>query len=228
LVLMDCRMPEMDGYEATRQIRQHEGSARHTKIVAMTAHALAEVRDRCLQAGMDDFLVKPFDEEQMLDMLGRWLTPREGATTSHSTAMPARSNVAAAKTIDMAAIDKIRMISGARGGSSLLRRVVAQFGTTSPPLAVTIREKATDGDTEAVWRAAHSLKSSAAAVGASIVAARCAQIETTTREDRVLPSNAVLTGLDDELVAAVRDLQALVDSDAAIPTAIHTGLIGTR
>ena len=86
LILMDCEMPVMDGFDATKRIREIErvtGGLRGTDqarsripIVALTAHALAEVRDRCLEAGMDDFLVKPFDEQQMVDMLGRWLTPR--------------------------------------------------------------------------------------------------------------------------------------------------------
>ena len=79
-----------------------------------------------------------------------------------------------------------------------------------------MREKSAAGDTDAVWRAAHSLKSSAAAVGASVVAARCAQIETAAREDRILPTDAMLAGLDDELAAATRDLRALVDSDANV------------
>ena len=83
LILMDCEMPVMDGFDATTRIRQIERSrggdaeASRTPIVALTAHALAEVRERCLEAGMDDFLVKPFDERQMTAMLGRWLTPRE-------------------------------------------------------------------------------------------------------------------------------------------------------
>ena len=72
------------------------------------------------------------------------------------------------------------------------------------------------GDTDAVWRAAHSLKSSAAAVGATIVATRCAEIETTAREDRILPSEGIVIGLDDELAAATRELQALVAGDASV------------
>ncbi len=225
LVLMDCEMPVMDGFDATRRIREIEratggsrgGDAARSRlpIVALTAHALAEVRDRCLKAGMDDFLVKPFDEQQMLDMLGRWLTPSEAALTAERTETPARDPVAPAKTLDLAAIDKIRAITGARGGA-LLQRVVAQFAATSSPLVAAMREKAADGDTDGVWRAAHSLKSSSAAVGAAVVAARCNHIETAAREDRILPTDSVLTGLDDELAAATRDLQALVDGEATV------------
>src|SRR5881275_1320192 len=86
LILMDCEMPIMDGFDATRRIRDiervmrglrdEEYSRPRTPIVALTAHALAEVRERCLEAGMDDFLIKPYDEEQIAPVLGRWLTPR--------------------------------------------------------------------------------------------------------------------------------------------------------
>jgi len=73
LVFMDCQMPEMDGYQATEAIRQREGSKRHTPIVAMTAHAMAGDRERCLDAGMDDYLAKPFTKDGLSATLARWL-----------------------------------------------------------------------------------------------------------------------------------------------------------
>src|SRR5439155_21733542 len=96
LILMDCEMPVMDGFDATKRIRDIERamsglrdgdvSRSHTPIVALTAHALAEVRERCLKAEMDDFLVKPYDEAQIADMLGRWLTPRTFRAAADATA----------------------------------------------------------------------------------------------------------------------------------------------
>jgi two-component system, sensor histidine kinase and response regulator len=221
LILMDCEMPIMDGFDATNRIREIErvtGGLRgpdearsRLPIVALTAHALAEVRDRCLEAGMDDFLVKPFDEQQMVEMLGRWLTPREVAVTLDEPAAAA----AAARTIDMAAIEKIRAISGSRG-ASLLSRVVTQFAETSPPFVATMREKCAAGDPEAVWRAAHSLRSSAAAVGALRVAQCCAEIEALARDDHFLPPEATLLALDNELTAVTQDLRTLADQEARV------------
>lgn len=78
LVFMDCQMPEMDGFEATRVIREREGAARHTPIIAMTANVMAEDRDNCLKAGMDDFVSKPVTTQALVAVLNRWL-PSETA-----------------------------------------------------------------------------------------------------------------------------------------------------
>ena len=225
LILMDCEMPVMDGFDATKRIRDIEkamgglrdesGLQPRTPIVALTAHALAEVRQRCLDAGMDDFLVKPYDEEQIADVLGRWLTPRATKLTLHSdsserTAGP--GSPVATPALDMATIAKIRRIPG-EFGTSLLGQVVSRFAANAGPIMAEMRAKARLGDSEAVWRGAHGLRSSAAAVGAYRVSQACAEIEALARRNEILPTEAVLAALEGELAAANRDLNKLVEAE---------------
>jgi PAS domain S-box-containing protein len=93
LILMDVQMPEMDGFEATRFIREHEASGQHIPIIAMTAHAMSGDRDRCLAAGMDDYLSKPLEREDVLATLEKWLSktspvPQEPAPAEPGEAAP--------------------------------------------------------------------------------------------------------------------------------------------
>jgi two-component system, sensor histidine kinase and response regulator len=78
LVLMDCQMPEVDGYAATREIRRREGGGRHTPVVALTANALAGDREKCLKAGMDDFMAKPVERAVLQATLERWVGSQDG------------------------------------------------------------------------------------------------------------------------------------------------------
>ena len=171
--------------------------------MAVTAHALTTVHERCLDAGMDDFLVKPFDEQQLGEALRRWIGACE-----RPAARSGLASAAAPAAIDGAAIAQIRAIKG-RGDGSVLTRVVSQFAATAPSLTAAIRAKTDEGDAEAVWRAAHSLKSSAAAIGAHQLSRRCAEIERAARDKGVLSVRGLLDPLDADLAAATRSLQEL-------------------
>jgi HPt (histidine-containing phosphotransfer) domain-containing protein len=228
LILMDCEMPVMNGFDATKRVRNIEKATQGLRdtdpprlrvpVVALTAHALLEVRERCLEAGMDDFLVKPYDEQQMIDMLGRWLAPREVSPTRGETVaavpVPPAANFAEI-TLDMVAIGKIRA-SAAKRGTSLLEDIVAQFAEISPPLIATMRDKTREGDLQGVWHAAHNLRSSAAAIGACWVSRRCAEIESKASENKLFPSEEVLTALDRELAGATQDLRKLTEVDRRV------------
>lgn len=72
IVLMDCQMPVLDGYEATQRLREREGESKHTIIIGLTAHATPEDRQKCLDAGMDDYLSKPIVEEDLIALLRQW------------------------------------------------------------------------------------------------------------------------------------------------------------
>jgi PAS domain S-box-containing protein len=217
LILMDCEMPEMDGFQATERIRENErltnelpenrGRPKRIPIIAVTAHALAEMRDRCLESGMDDFITKPFDDLQLTEALRRHL---ESVGKAQEKAPPI-------EPIDISAIEQIQTIE-ARGSKGLLKRIVTKFIEVAPVMAADIRSKREAGDSDAMWRAAHGLKSSASAVGATQVSLRCSEIEQVARQEGAEAAAAMLDGLVAEIEAAIRSLQVLiVDNDATVP-----------
>jgi len=231
LVLMDCEMPEMDGFEATKRIRDLEKltqalpdtEAPRLPIIALTAHALADIREKCLRAGMDDFLVKPFDERQMAKALARWLDHADGSEPANDETVGEPSTEVAPlavapstqPAIDRNVIAGVRTFQGEKG-RALFGRVVMQFSTTAPEIGTTIHTACGNGDAEGIWRAAHSLKSSSAALGALRLSRLCAQIEALAREHGLIPEAEMLSTLDAEVEAAVSGLGELLEiADAA-------------
>jgi signal transduction histidine kinase/CheY-like chemotaxis protein/HPt (histidine-containing phosphotransfer) domain-containing protein len=167
LVFMDCQMPEMDGYQATGAIRAaEEGRDEHLPVVAMTAHALKGDRERCLAAGMDDYLSKPLRPHELDAVLERWLgaAPRPAAP------------VLAAADGD-ALVDEARMRVFRDDYPEIVEQLVDLFVDSTPPLLDDLRGAGERGDAEALRRAAHKLKGSCQNIGASRLAELAAQIE---------------------------------------------------
>ncbi|HEY2447184.1 MAG TPA: MHYT domain-containing protein [Rhizomicrobium sp.] len=219
VVLMDCEMPVVDGLEATRRIRKieacgrcaEEGKRKRTPIIALTAHALTEVRETCLRAGMDDFLTKPFNEAQMSEALRRWLVPVVRPLAPVQPAPEAKPSATPAQAIDTSVFSGIRAFQGAKGAARL-RQILSRFLAEAPELVKTIREMHDEGNSDGVWRTAHGLKSSSAALGALQLSQRCAAIELLARDRGLEPVKQHLPSLDAELAAAIQGLHAFMES----------------
>ena len=187
LILMDCQMPEMDGYQATEAIRESERTPGAEKeripIVALTAHAMEGARDRCLAAGMDDYLAKPFSQGQLSEVLGRWLK-REPATRGGAADKGKQASEtspyaeAAPASIDRKALETIQALQR-QGKPDLLVRVINIYLEDSLRLLEALRQALSRGDGVELKLQAHSLKSSSANVGALRLAELCKELEAT-------------------------------------------------
>jgi CheY-like chemotaxis protein/HPt (histidine-containing phosphotransfer) domain-containing protein len=181
LILMDCHMPEMDGYEATRAIRQREAasSAKRIPIIALTANAMARDREECLEAGMDDHLSKPFNMLALQELLERWMN-RDAAGPTQAAAIAAQATAKAAQVLDRAVLEQLGRVR-TNGKPELLTRVIKLYIAESPALLEKLKEAARDGDDVRMANFAHSLKSSSANVGATVLSRYCAEVESNAR-----------------------------------------------
>jgi signal transduction histidine kinase/CheY-like chemotaxis protein/HPt (histidine-containing phosphotransfer) domain-containing protein len=194
LVLMDCQMPVLDGYSATREWRDREvlqSSKTHLPIVAMTANAMAGDRQRCLDAGMDDYLSKPVSREQLENCLQRWLPGR--ASFGVRAAQPtADADVAAAPPaprpaapsifpiLDHSMLDELQEIAGDETA-----RIVGLFLEDAPRLIARLEAASTIPDLDAMRDAAHTLKSSSANVGAMALSTAAKRVELGARAQKL-------------------------------------------
>ena len=202
LVLMDCQMPVLDGYTATREWRDHEvlqQSPVRLPIVAMTANAMAGDRQRCLDAGMDDYLSKPVSREQLQHCLQRWLPGRASFPTRNPPpeALPAvvtplhpiippapatgpANNTPAFPVLDSQVLDELVQIAG-----SETARIVGLFLEDAPRLIAQLENAASAPDLNAMRDAAHTLKSSSANIGAMALSTAAKRVELGARAQKL-------------------------------------------
>ena len=193
-VLMDCQMPELDGYETTRRIRRAEADGDYGVrpphyIIALTANAMAGDRERCLASGMDDFITKPLDEAALAAALKRGLdqltapdTAAPAARTSVATAFPepkasTADPVSGLPTLELSALDAYRVPGDSSALAELVRLVLDDLG----PRVAAIRSAADAGDIGRLKDTAHTLKGSAGNLGGRRLAALCSQLELQAR-----------------------------------------------
>ena len=196
VVLMDVEMPELDGLEATRRIRSEWPGDRQPRIIAMTANAMQGDRERCLEAGMDDYVSKPVRPEALAAALGR----------AAPSAPPQNEPSADGDVIDGAAIEQLRALSDDDG---FVRDIVASFLTDAPALLASLGEGVAEGDAETVRRAAHTLKSSAMTVGATALGRAAEELEATARAGALDGADELLDGIEREYERGKRALEAL-------------------
>jgi CheY-like chemotaxis protein/HPt (histidine-containing phosphotransfer) domain-containing protein len=172
-ILMDCQMPEMDGYEATAAIRSHEGSNRHTPIIALTAGARLEDRQRCMEAGMDAYLAKPINKEALLSVVAQSMRKETGPM---ATLVPSQCNEIE-PTLDLVFVDELSSIGDA-AGQDFLGELLEQFGRDTDSLLSELRDRLDNSDTDEVRRIAHKIKGSAGQLGGRRLTSSCAKLET--------------------------------------------------
>jgi CheY-like chemotaxis protein/HPt (histidine-containing phosphotransfer) domain-containing protein len=208
IVLMDCQMPEMGGLEATRVIRAREALPSsshppvHTPIIALTAHAMPSDRAQCLEAGMDDYLSKPFTLEALRATLARWLSPQAAA----ASASPERPEAPRLDSLDRKALDILRSLR--KGGTpDLLHKVLHLYLTNAPQLLDTMRVAVAHSDALALQQAAHSLKSSSANVGALQLAAFSKEMEALGKTQSLTQAGSLLPTMEAEYAVVEKALQ---------------------
>jgi CheY-like chemotaxis protein/HPt (histidine-containing phosphotransfer) domain-containing protein len=188
VVLMDVQMPEMDGLEATRQIIAAHGD-RRPRIVALTADAMAEDRERCLAAGMDDYLTKPIRPAELAQALERVTTAPEPVE------------------LDEAAIASL--LASAGGDGEFVVSLLEEFESAVQAMLAELHTAAEAHDCETLRRAAHTLKSNAATFGASDLSGLCAELEAQARDNGTDGTSARVSAIERAYASAQPALAAL-------------------
>ena len=207
LILMDCQMPVMDGFTATARIRDREQRthAARIPIIALTANAMDGDRERCLNAGMDDYLSKPFSQQALAEVLSRWHVRREQLqptdnhveAPSHDDGENRPSTASPATHIDRTAWASITALQRP-GKPNLLHKTISLYLTSAQAQVDGLRQALQEKNHQAMIVPAHTLKSSSALLGATRLAELAGQIESACRDGRGTQAAALIPSLEHE------------------------------
>jgi PAS domain S-box-containing protein len=213
IILMDGQMPVMDGYETTRKIREMEGSARETTIIAMTANALQGDRERCLETGMDDYIPKPVDLNVLEETLLRWAPPPPG----REEPLSAEPLEAAEEEVESPVQDResseifdLSLLQGLRrrqkaGEKDIVDELVGIFLRDVPRRLDALRIALEESNPEGIQRTAHSLKGVCASMGAKRMARTAEELELVGEARNFVKSREMVERLREEF-AQVRSI----------------------
>jgi CheY-like chemotaxis protein len=191
LVFMDCHMPGLDGFQATQAIRGAPGPNRATPIVALTASALSDERERCATVGMDDYLTKPIGQQELATCLDRHVDGRPAA--SETPVAPADTDG------PRAVLDVEATLNRIGGNTRLFDRLVTIFRRQTPPLLTELRDALGGGDMPRARDAAHKLNGSLRSVGGRAAQEVAALLEQRALEGALADATALYDTLTHEL-----------------------------
>ncbi len=225
LIFMDVQMPEMDGLEATHRIRESEkATGCHTPIVAMTAHAMTGDRERCLAAGMDDYISKPLDKDELLALLAgvSARAPRRGPQALPSgvpeSGLPEGRAPLPAAARALPVFSREKLLDQLDDDEPLLRKMIALFHEDTPCLLDDIRAALARRSGADLARATHALLSSLGAIGAKEASRLTHELEAFAKsEDLGKKAEATLAALEDETAQIYAALTAFTPAEPAPP-----------
>ena len=216
LLLTDCHMPQMDGFELTTAIRQTKPQGTHFPIVAITANARQGEAERCRAHGMDDYLAKPLRLKELGPMLTKWMPTAINTSAAPANAPVAMTEAAAetvAKTGSLAIWDATTLPGLVGDNPAMQRRLLDKFLVNAQVQLAAIGEAALARDSAALAGVAHTLKSAARSVGALHLGELCQTLETAGLAGDATSCSAVAT----ELPQALADVQACITAHLANP-----------
>jgi two-component system, sensor histidine kinase len=213
LILMDCQMPVMDGFQACKQIRElMRQSSIHVPIVALTANAMDSDRERCLAAGMDDYMSKPYGLSQVEITLRRWL-PSTTTVIADNALNPieaSKHTVHTEKLLNRDIIDQLHAIDP-KGSNKLVTELIRAFMTSSATLLAKLEVALAVQDSESVYLTANSLKASAAHIGAERLSSSFHLFEAYGRRNQLAAANKLLPDLHECFRYSMTELSNILE-----------------
>jgi CheY-like chemotaxis protein/HPt (histidine-containing phosphotransfer) domain-containing protein len=210
---MDCQMPVMDGYQATREIRRREAGTRHVPIIAVTAHAMLGAAEECIAAGMDAYQSKPLDRQRLQECLETLLAPpvaEQQPAALADVAAPDRHGlrdvVEAAEPMRPVDWAQVRRVSG--GDRQFVAELTTTFVASSAAALGQIDAALENFDFESLQRAAHSLKGAAGSVGAALCEALAGTLEAVAQQRDSMRARSLAV----QLAAAIEEAGRLLET----------------
>lgn len=218
LIFMDCHMPGMDGFEAAKAIRKRElasAESQRVSIIALTADVQKGISEECLAAGMDSYLSKPFNKQQLRSVLQKYLsdtvslrTPKTGESQVDQAQVDVNSTIDTdeGKVLNSEVLENLRLVR-TKSGEILLHKIINLFLQSAPGILAELRLALSQLDCEALGRTAHGFKSVCANLGAEVLSEYCAAIENHALQGDIVSATVLISNLEGYLPRVIQALR---------------------